>query len=128
MPFDQVLAKRVRRALAAYPNTSERLMFGGVCFMLSGRMLCGVAGRDFMVRVGPDAYTAALRLPHARPMDFTGRPLRGFVYVGPSGLQSGRALSGWIARAAKYVASLPKVKQRSRRRAGRSRTPPRRRE
>lgn len=126
MVYDEALANRVRGTLVTVPGASERRMFGGVCFMLSGRMLCGVAGRDLMVRVGPDAYAASLRRPHARPMDFTGRPLLGFVYVAPAGLRSVRALSAWISRAMEYVRRLPAPKKRPSRRAASVRSSQRR--
>jgi TfoX/Sxy family transcriptional regulator of competence genes len=127
MTYDPPLANRVRRALANVPDASERRMFGGLCFLLSGRMLCGVVGRDLVVRVGPDGYPAALRRPHARPMDFTGRPLRGFVYVGPGGHRNNRALTAWIRRAMEYVQALPTQRRRSPRRRSKSRSPTQRR-
>jgi hypothetical protein len=65
---------------------SEReAWFGGLAFMVNGQMCCGIVGEDFVVRTGLDEYQAAFSQPHARPMDFTGRPMRGFVYVGPEG-------------------------------------------
>lgn len=69
-------------------------MFGGLCFMVNGSMCCGLTATDFMVRVGPDAFKAAVTRPHARPMDFTGRPSKSMVYVAPEGLR-GAALAKW---------------------------------
>ena len=54
-------------------------MFGGLTFLLNGKMFCGIVKRDLMVRVGPDHYEESLRLQHVRPMDFTGKPLKGYV-------------------------------------------------
>ena len=67
---------------------------------------CGIAGDDLMVRVGPDGYEAALARQHVRPMDFTGRPMKGYVFVGPRGLRTGQALEKWVDRAAAFVATL----------------------
>ncbi|MGH9368653.1 MAG: TfoX/Sxy family protein [Thermoanaerobaculia bacterium] len=106
--LDEKLVARVRRSLRRGAPAEERRMFGGVAFLLRGHMCCGVIGRDLMVRVGPEGYEEVLRKPHARPMDFTGRPLPGFVYVGPAGLRSAPALSAWIARGVGFVATLPR--------------------
>jgi len=73
-------------------------MFGGLAFLLDGKMFCGVIKDNLMARVGPDDYEQAIREPHARPMDFTGRPLTGFVYVGPKGHAEG-SRGGRVARA-----------------------------
>jgi TfoX/Sxy family transcriptional regulator of competence genes len=81
-------------------------MFGGVAFLLDGKMFLGVNSGDLMVRVGPDAYEQALARPHARPMDFTGRPLTGYVYVAAAGYK-GASLARWANQAADFVATLP---------------------
>ena len=82
-------------------------MFGGLAFMLNGNMLCGVVRDDLMVRVGPERYEALLAQPHARPMDFTGRALKGLVYIGPAGHRSDAALATWVKRGVDFAASLP---------------------
>ena len=107
MAYDEMLAERVRRALAGQDRFSERKMFGGMAFMIRGHMCCGVVGQDLMVRVGADHYEAALAEPYARHMDFTGRPLRGMVYVGPGGNETDEALLEWIKRGVEFAASLP---------------------
>jgi hypothetical protein len=107
MPFDEILAGRVRRALAGQQALEEKRMFGGLAFLVSGHMCCGVAGQDLMVRVGPELYERALKRPHARPMDFTGRPLRGFVYVGQEGCRTAAQLQGWVRLGLSFVLSLP---------------------
>ncbi len=83
-------------------------MFGGLTFMVAGHMAVGVAGDELMVRVGPDGYDDALAQPHAREMDFTGRALNGFVFVGTSGFESDEDLSAWIARGVRLADSLPR--------------------
>jgi TfoX/Sxy family transcriptional regulator of competence genes len=114
MAYDERLAERLRALLAAEPGASERKMFGGVAFMLDDKMVVGVVGDELMVRVGPEQYGAALRRPHARPMDFTGKPLAGFVYVAAAGIKTAAALSAWVERARAYVATVPAKPRRPR--------------
>jgi TfoX/Sxy family transcriptional regulator of competence genes len=107
MAFDEAVAGRVRKALAGSPDVVEKRMFGGIAFMLRGNMCCGVIGDRLMLRVGPDGYEAALSRPHSRAMDFTGRAMKGLVYVEPAGFASPRDLKAWIERAMKFALSLP---------------------
>jgi TfoX/Sxy family transcriptional regulator of competence genes len=107
MAIDDGLAQRIREALDEETDVSERRMFGGLAFMLRGDMCVGVVGEELMVRVGPDGYERALREPHARQMDFTGRAMRGFVYVGADGLASDSELCGWVQRGVGFASSLP---------------------
>ncbi len=115
MAYDTDLAKRVRaalhRATARTALPQEIKMFGGLCFTVGGHMCCGVAGRDLVVRVGPARFLEALAEPHARPMDFTGRPLKGFVYVGHAGYRRPADLAKWIRRSLAFVGSLPSRKK-----------------
>jgi TfoX/Sxy family transcriptional regulator of competence genes len=106
MAYDEELAERVREELQADPALSERKMFGGLCFMLHGNMCAGVVGERLMLRLGGPAAEAALREPHVSPMDFTGRPMKGMVYVEAEGL-AGRALARWVEQAAAHARSLP---------------------
>ena len=89
------------------PGVTERKMFGGLAFMLGGNMCCGIIGDELMVRVGPDAWEASLALPHAREMDFTGRSMKGMVYVGVDGVESDADLDAWVARGITFAGSLP---------------------
>ena len=107
MPYDEALAARVRRVLAARPGIREQKMFGGICYMLDGNMAVGIESDRLMVRVGPAAYDDALAKPHARPMDFTGRPMRGFVWVDAAGVRDSRALRRWVGRGLDFAGSLP---------------------
>ena len=88
-------------------------MFGGVAFLVDGKMFVGVADNDLMVRVGAEAYAAALARAHVRPMDFTGRPLTGYVYVSADGTRTDVAVAGWVRQAMKFVGTLP-AKSKSR--------------
>ncbi len=82
-------------------------MFGGLCFLLDGNMSFGVVGGELMVRVGPDAYLEALALPHAREMDFTGRAIRGMVFVSEDGISEDEDLEDWLERGISFAGSLP---------------------
>lgn len=110
MSYDEKLATRVRRALGPRDDVVEKKMFGGLCFMVNGAMCCGLTHTDMMVRVGPDKYDEALAEPHARPMDFTGRPLKGMIYVAPAGLRTEAALAEWVGRGVAFVSTLPPAK------------------
>ena len=108
MAYNEELATRIRASLEGHPGVIERKMFGGIAFMLHGNMCCGVTKDDLMVRVGADSLEASLALPYARPMDFTGRPMGGFVFVSLEGVTDDGALSEWIDRGLTYAQSLPK--------------------
>jgi uncharacterized protein YdhG (YjbR/CyaY superfamily)/TfoX/Sxy family transcriptional regulator of competence genes len=101
--YDEKTAERIRGVLAGRANVVEKRMFGGLCFMVNGQMCCGLTKTDFMVRVGKDAYEDALAQPHARPMDFTGRPLAGMVYVAPAGYKTTAALAKWVGLGVAFV-------------------------
>lgn len=107
MSYDEGLAQRIRDALEDRSNISEKRMFGGLAFLLGGKMCVGVVGDELMVRVGPDSYEEAVRQPHARAMDFTGRPMKGFVYVGCEGFESDAGLRRWVSRGVDFASSLP---------------------
>jgi len=101
------LAKPVRRLLSGEHSLKEKQMVGGLAFMVNGHRCCGIVGKDLVVRTVPHAYRGALSQPHARPMDFTGRPMRGFVYVGPRGYRATPMLRSWIQQGLRFVQSLP---------------------
>ena len=103
MAYDEALADRIRGTLKGRDDVEERKMFGGIAFMVAGRMACGVIRDDLMVKVGPDANDEALAEPHTRPMDFTGRPMRGMVYVAPAGVATDADLERWVQRAASFA-------------------------
>ena len=107
MAFDERLAERIRAVLSARPDLVERRMFGGLAFMVGGYMSCGVVGSRLMVRVNPDDADRLLQEPHARPMDFTGRPMRGFLFVDSPGIAGEAALEAWIRRATAWAETRP---------------------
>ena len=110
MTHDDKLAARVRIALAG-ERATEKTMMGGLCFMVRGHMCVGVSKDKLMVRTGAAGHAHALTLKHAVPMDFTGRPLKGFVFVLPAGCATQRAVDAWVKRALTFVATLPPKKK-----------------
>lgn len=116
MAYDESLAARVRQILEGRTGVEERKMFGGLAFLLGGRMFCGIVKEELMVRVGPERHAEALALPHARPMDFTGRPMTGMVYVAAAGLR-GPALDRWVERGIEGLTTTPVSRPKRRRRA-----------
>jgi hypothetical protein len=110
MAFDEKLAKRLRPIFSGDYHLKEMKMFGGLAFMVNGHMCCGIIGDDLVVRTGPDAFDSVIKLPHARPMDFSGRPMKGFVYVGAPGYKTDSALKKWVQRGLDFVLSLSSKK------------------
>ena len=106
MTYDERLAARVRALLASRADIGERKMFGGLTFMVGGNMCCGVNGDELIVRLDPGREDEALARPHARPMDLTGRRMRGFITVHPDGL-TGSQLDRWVHEAVARAESLP---------------------
>jgi hypothetical protein len=107
MAYDEGLAERIRAALGEHPDLVEKKMFGGVGFMLQGNMACGVNKEDLIVRVGLEGYDDAVIRPHARPFDFTGRPMKGWVIVAPPGYEEDSDLDAWLHDGVSFALSLP---------------------
>jgi TfoX/Sxy family transcriptional regulator of competence genes len=116
--YDETLADRVRNVLTAdreiIGDLEEKKMFGGLAFMLRGHMCCGITSDNLMVRLGGAQELEALAEPHVRPMDFTGRPMKGFVYVEPEGTRSEKDLRRWVGLSVRHVLSLPLKSSHSR--------------
>lgn len=119
MSYDERTAERVRRILSSKVDVVEKRMFGGLCFMVNGSMCCGLTNAALMVRVGPDHYDEVVAQPHARPMDFTGRPLAGMVYVDPQGYETDESLAAWIQRGVDFRSALTSSHASPRKRARR---------
>ena len=107
MAFDEALADRIRDLLAPRADLSERKMFGGIAFMIGGNMAVGLVGDDLMVRLDPVDAERALAEPHTRPMDFTGKPMKGMVFVDSAGTSSDDELASWVDAGADFASSLP---------------------
>ena len=107
MAFDEALAGRIRQRLARRRNVEERKMFGGIGFLLNGNLLVGVWKDRLIARLGSDEGEEALKEPHVKEFDITGRPMRNWVLVGPGGVNGDDQLAEWIQRATKFVRALP---------------------
>lgn len=107
MAYDEGLAQRVREALCDTPDVGERKMFGGLCFTMGGHMIVGIVKESLMVRVGESDEARAMKRKGVRPMDFTGKPMKGYVFVNPSGTARDGDLEQWIEWAKAFVRTLP---------------------
>jgi TfoX/Sxy family transcriptional regulator of competence genes len=105
--YDEALADRIRELLSARADVSERKMFGGLVFMLAGNMACGVLGEDLIVRLDREESERALQEDGVRPFDFTGKPMKGIVYVSPEWTSDDAALAEWVETGADFAATLP---------------------
>ncbi|MCC7534958.1 MAG: TfoX/Sxy family protein [Deltaproteobacteria bacterium] len=106
MAYDERLAERIRQAVGPRADVTEKKMFGGIAFLLDGKMFAGVVKDDLMVRVGPELYEAALAEANVRPMDFTGKAMSGYVFVGPDGSRTEKAVRRWVDRGAAFAGTL----------------------
>jgi TfoX/Sxy family transcriptional regulator of competence genes len=118
MAYSEILAQRVSQALGKTPNVESKKMMGGLTFMVNAKMCVGVVGEELMVRIDPEEHDRALEKKGCRVMDFTGKPMKGFVFVGAAGLKSDRDLDGWIAMALDYNQRAKPSKKKSK--AGRA--------
>ena len=107
MPYNQDLANRVLRVLWAEPSLEQKPMFGGMAFMLQGNLACCVLVDDLIVRVPRDEYTDALQRPNVREMDYSGRPMRGWVMVGTGATDTDDSLAEWVRYGASTALALP---------------------
>jgi len=107
MAFDEGVAQRVREVLSENKNITEKRMFGGIAFMLSGNMCIGVVRDQLMLRVGPDQYDKLLKIKYVKKMDFTGKAMKGFIYLQPEGFTEDDDLAIWLEKALSFVSSLP---------------------
>ena len=107
MAYDEGLAQRIREHFDDIENVVEKKMFGGLCFMVDNHMCVGIVKDTLMARVGPQNYAKCLRKSYVREMDFTGKPLRGMVYVEPAGIENDKDLNEWINTCLLFIKTLP---------------------
>ena len=107
MPYDTGLAQRIREILEEEPEFDEKKMFGGICFLLFGNMVCGIIRDNLIVRVGAANYNEALKMPHTKKFDLTGKALIGWVMVVSEALDSDEELNDWVQKAVNFVRTLP---------------------
>ena len=100
------LLARIEQYFATHPGIIVKKMFGGHCFMLNGNMCCGVVKERLMARIGPDAYEAALQEQWVSEMNFTGKPMRGMIYIAAEGIESDAQLHNWLKRCENFAESL----------------------
>ncbi|MCL6266269.1 TfoX/Sxy family protein [Flagellimonas myxillae] len=97
MAYNEALAERIRAAIKLFPETfTEKKMFGGIAFLHGGKMTVGPVKDDLMVRVISPKMEATLQQDFVRPMDFTGKPMKEFIFVSPEGFKTEEQLQGWI--------------------------------
>ncbi len=123
MPYDEKLAARIRSLFKGQGTVVEKKMFGGLAYLSNGKMFAGILKKDLVVRVGPDGHADALKQPHTRPMDFTGKPMKGYIYVNPAGSARRAQLRKWLVRGLAFAASLPAAKRKAQQLKRRQRQP-----
>jgi len=107
MSYDEGVAERLRELFEDRRGITEKKMFGGLAFMYRGHMLVGIIEDSLMARVGPAEYANALAQANVREMDFTGKPMKGYVYVDPDGFESDADLSRWVGLCLRFNETLP---------------------
>ena len=107
MAYDGSLAARIAAALARKKGIEEKKMFGGLGFLLHGNMLVGVWKNSMIVRLGPEEGKSALLEPYVKPMDITGKPMKGWIMVEPDGVADESSVKEWVQRAVRFVGKLP---------------------
>jgi TfoX/Sxy family transcriptional regulator of competence genes len=106
--YDEDLANRIRELIASEPDVSEESMFGGLVFLVGGKMSVAASGKGgLIVRVDPEETDALLANPHARPFEMRGRAMQGRLRIDAEGLRSKRQLEPWVRRGVAYARSLP---------------------
>jgi len=113
MAYNEKLANRVREFLYGKRNVEEKKMMGGLTFMVNDKMCVGILNNDLMARIDPGVYDSALKRNGCREMDFTGRPMRGFVFVGPEGTKSKKDLEYWTNLALDFNKKAKSPKKKS---------------
>ena len=115
MAYDETLAIRIEKALSGVPNVEQKNMFGGAAFMVRKHMCVGVVNDMLMARVGPDQYEDCLKEKHAKEMMFTGKPMKGMIYVDPDGISTEVQLTNWIEKCLYFISKLPDKKENQKR-------------
>jgi hypothetical protein len=106
MAYNLKLAERIRSELDGIPVV-EKKMFGGVGFLVNGNMACGVNKDNLIVRVSPEKHDSLLKKAHTKPFDLTGKPMKGWLLVGPEGVKTVKQLGRWIQEGVEFASTLP---------------------
>ncbi|MGD2097257.1 MAG: TfoX/Sxy family protein [Desulfobacterales bacterium] len=107
MPYNEKIDARITKIVSRWKNTAAKKMFGGVCHLLNGNMVCGVYKDYLILRLGEKASGQALKKPYARPFDITGKPMKGWVMLEEQGFKSEDQLKTWLNKARDFVKTLP---------------------
>ncbi len=107
MAYNENIESRIKKNVSGWKNTEDKKMFGGICHLLNGNMFCGVHKEFLILRLGTDKAEDALKLPHVRPFDITGKPMKGWVMVAEGGFKNDEELMNWLVQARKFVETLP---------------------
>jgi TfoX/Sxy family transcriptional regulator of competence genes len=110
MAYNQELAQRITAALGPLPGLEAKKMFGGICYLLNGNMLCGVVDERMIVRLGKTDQAEAMTRPYTRPFDYTGKAMAGWLMVESAGLESEEDMADWVQVCLDYVRTLPPKK------------------
>jgi TfoX/Sxy family transcriptional regulator of competence genes len=106
MPYNEEIDVRIQKIVGRWKNTAVKKMFGGVCHLLGGNMVCGVY-KDFLIlRLGEKASLEALKQPHTKPFDITGKPMKGWVMIAGGGFKTDAELQNWLNKARDFVKTL----------------------
>jgi TfoX/Sxy family transcriptional regulator of competence genes len=105
--YDARLAARIDAVVSGWEGVGEKRMFGGVCHLLHGNMFAGVWKEFLILRLGADGAAFARELPHVRPFDITGPPMKGWVMVEPAGCRTASRLRKWLEEARSFALTLP---------------------
>ena len=107
MAYNEKIETRIKRIVSGWKNTEDKKMFGGICHLINGNMFCGVHKEFLILRLGTDKAEDALKLPHVRPFDITGKPMKGWIMVTENGFKSDKDLKDWLDQTLMFVATLP---------------------
>ena len=107
MAYNENIESRIKKIVSGWKGTEDKKMFGGICHLLNGNMFCGVHKEFLILRLGTKKAEDALKLPHVRPFDITGRPMKGWVMMAEAGFKNDKELNNWLLQARKFVETLP---------------------
>jgi len=112
MAYSEILEERITNLLKSTKSVVKKKMFGGVAFMLKDKMFCGIVKDDLMVRCLEENFESLLKKPNARQMDFTGRPMKGFLFVDAAGIKTDNKLNKWIDIGIEFALKTPPKKKK----------------
>jgi len=112
MPYSETLAKRISKRFESLPNVEEKEMMGGLTFMYNGKMCVGIIKDELMCRIDPALHDASIEKPGCRTMDFTNRPMKGYIMVSEEGMKTKKDFDYWISLALDYNSKAKPAKKK----------------